>query len=298
MPSSTRRADSDSHSIDIRWSGIVSQSGPAGPQAGVRAGRDVAALNDGGIMPERRLAGSPRRPMHLPVTTLPQPDETTCGPTCLHAIYRYWGSREPLQSIIDRMWRLEHGGTYAVYLGCDALRNGYRARIYTYNITVFDPTWFIGPPTDIGSRLALQRGRKDDARIQRTTDGYVEFLRNGGKLRLASLSARLLGGILRQRVPILTGLSSTYLYRSARESDDGVTDDIGGHPVGHFVIIAGWDDARRRVLIVDPYQPNPYGATHEYWVGVDRVLAAILLGIVTHDANLLVIYPARGALPQ
>ena len=262
----------------------------------VQAGRSIAAVNDGGIMAERRVAGDRRHPLHLPVTTLPQPDETTCGPTCLHAIYRYWGDREPLQSVIDRMWRLEHGGTYAVFLGCDALRKGYRARIYTYNITVFDPTWFTRPRTDIAARLARQREQKDDARIRHATEGYLDFLRLGGRLRLASLSHHLLGGILRRRLPILTGLSSTYLYRSAREAEaDGVPDDIRGQPVGHFVVIAGWDDARRRVLVVDPYQPNPYGPAHEYWISVDRVLAAILLGIVTHDANLLVIYPGHGA---
>ena len=54
------------------------------------------------------------------------------------------------------------------------------------------------------------------------------------------------------------------------------------------------DIAGARVLVVDPYQPNPYGPTLEYWISIDRVIAAILLGIVTHDANLLVVYPARG----
>ena len=230
--------------------------------------------------------------MRLPVTTLPQPDETTCGPTCLHAVYRYWGDREPLPAVIERMWRLEHGGTYAVFLGCDALRKGYQARIYTYNLGVFDPTWFTRPHIDIAARLARQREEKRDARVQHATEGYLEFLRRGGRLRLASLSYHLICGILRCRLPILTGLSSTYLYRSARERDeDGMPDDIRGLPVGHFVVIAGWDRMRRRVLVVDPYQPNPYGSAHEYWISVDRVLAAILLGIVTHDANLLVIYP-------
>src|SRR5436190_4543018 len=90
-----------------------------------------------------------RRPMlHLPVKTLPQPDETTCGPTCLHAIYAYWGDEEPLDSVVARMWRMQSGGTFAVYLGCDALRKGYRARIYSYNLTVFDPTWFSRPKVD------------------------------------------------------------------------------------------------------------------------------------------------------
>ena len=256
-------------------------------------GRTVGAVNDGGVLLERRAA--PRRHLlHLPVKTLPQPDETTCGPTCLHAIYRYFGDDDPLPSIIERMWTLEHGGTYAVFLGCDALRQGYRARIYTYNITMFDPTWFTQPGIDIAERLEAQRRRKRDARLQHATDGYLEFLERGGRLRLATLSPRLIAAILGCRLPILTGLSSTYLYRAAREVDvDGTPDDIAGHPVGHFVVIAGWDDARRRLLVVDPQQPNPYGASHEYWISAERVLAAILLGVVTHDANLLVIYPPR-----
>jgi hypothetical protein len=265
------------------------------PAIGIlHAGRTVAALDDGGLAQDREPVPAQSRRLRLPVTTLPQPDETTCGPTCLHAIYRYFGDDEPLPAVIGRMWRLEHGGTYAVYLACDALRNGYRSRIYTYNITVFDPTWFTRPRIDIAERLAAQRERKRDSRIQHATDGYLEFLARGGRLRLASLSHHLISGILRRGLPILTGLSSTYLYRAMRESDEsGIADDVGGYPAGHFVVIAGWDDARRRVLVVDPYQPHPYGPSHEYWVGIDRVLAAILLGIVTHDANLLVVYPAH-----
>ena len=41
-----------------------------------------------------------RHLLHLPVKTLPQPDETTCGPTCLHAVYAYWGDKEPLDTVV------------------------------------------------------------------------------------------------------------------------------------------------------------------------------------------------------
>jgi hypothetical protein len=70
-------------------------------------------------------------PVELPVETLPQPDETVCRPTCLHAVHDYWNDNEPLPAVIRRMRRLDSGGTYAVFLGCDALRKGYRARICT-----------------------------------------------------------------------------------------------------------------------------------------------------------------------
>lgn len=222
----------------------------------------------------------------LPVAMLPQPTETSCGPTCLHAIYRYWGEGEALEAVMARTRELEHGGTFAVFLACDALRKGYRATIYTYNLMVFDPTWFV-PGQDIADKLRRQGEVKHDRRLQHATEGYLEFLALGGRLRLADPTRALLRGMLRRGLPILTGLSSTYLYRSAREYGPNDTpDDIRGAPGGHFVVLTGYDRRRRTVRVADPYGP-----AHEYWMSIDRVLAAVLLGIVTHDANLLVIQP-------
>ncbi len=223
----------------------------------------------------------------------PQPDGTSCGPTCLHSVYHYWNDSEPLEDIIGRTGQLEPGGTFAVYLACDALRKSYRATIYTYNLNVFDPSWFTSTHVDLAQRLRLQsQAKQDSPRLQWATKGYLEFLQLGGRLRHMDLSRGLLHNLLRRRQPILTGLSSTFLYRTAREyGANDEPDDVRGKPAGHFVVIAGYDINRGKVLVLDPYQQNPYGQSHEYWIGVDRVIGAILLGIVTHDANLLVIHP-------
>jgi hypothetical protein len=223
---------------------------------------------------------------------LSQPSETTCGPTCLHALYRYWGREEPLQDVVLRTGTLERGGTVAVFLACDALLQGFQATIYTFNLTVFDPSWFVGK-VDIAERLLRQRAEKiHDQRVQEVTPGYIEFLRLGGRLRLADLSRYLLRGFLRRRRPIITGLSSTYLYRSTREfGPRDEQDDIRGMPGGHFVVLAGYDRPARSVLVADPYGPHPYGPSRDYWLSIDRAVGAILLGIVTHDANLLIIQP-------
>lgn len=224
---------------------------------------------------------------HLPVKILPQPDETTCGPTCLHAIYEYWGKEDSLDSIIFRTRKLESGsGTFDVFLACDALRNGFQATIYTYNLMIFDPTWF-GAGIDIAERLRLQSEVKTNRRLRYVTKGYLEFLRLGGRLRFLDLSRRLIHGLLRRELPILTGLSSTFLYHVAREyGPDDIPDDTHGVPAGHFVIISGYNRAKRTLLINDPYGPN-----QEYWCNIDRVINSILLGVVTYDSNLLVIHP-------
>ncbi|MFH1021272.1 MAG: C39 family peptidase, partial [Pseudomonadota bacterium] len=82
----------------------------------------------------------------LDVAILPQPDLITCGPTCLHAVYQYYGDDITLTKVIDEVKSLETGGTLDVFLACHALRRGYKARIYTYNLQVFDPTWFLHDP--------------------------------------------------------------------------------------------------------------------------------------------------------
>ena len=234
--------------------------------------------------------------LHLPVRILPQPNETTCGPTCLHSLYTYWGLDQSLDDVISRTRALERGGTFAVFLACDALAHGFHATIYTYNLMVFDPLWF-STKVDIAERLRMQLEVKSDYRLQYATQGYLEFLRLGGRLRFTDLTMGLLRSLLGQGLPILTGLSSTFLYRTPREyGPTDIPDDIRGTPSGHFVILAGYDLKERKVLVADPYGPHPYGSAREYWMRLDRVLNSILLGIVTHDANLLVISPAKQRL--
>ncbi len=61
--------------------------------------------------------------------------------------------------------------------------------------------------------------------------------------------------------------------------------------MGHFVVLSGYDPVNREVLVADPLENNPGFGTQNYRVKMDRLIAAILLGIVTYDANLLVIEP-------
>lgn len=230
--------------------------------------------------------------IELPINILRQPDDTTCGPTCLHAVYNYYGHDISLDEVIASTTSLNAGGTLAVFLACDALRRGFQATIYTYNLQVFDPSWFSTPDIDISERLLKQAEAKDGKKLLFATEGYLEFLKLGGKLRYVDLTTRLLRSIIRRRFPILTGLSSTYLYKDKRELYPNV-DDIRGFPGGHFVILSGYHRHDRTVQINDPYEPNPVSGSLNYSINIDRVICAILLGVLTYDANLLVIQPAH-----
>lgn len=232
--------------------------------------------------------------IQLSVPILPQPDDAACGPTCLHAVLNYYGDDITLTEVINETRMLDAGGTLAVFLACAALRRGYDCTIYTYNLQMFDPTWFVNTDIDISERLLSQAEVKQDKKLQHATDGYLEYLKLGGELEFRDLNTRLLRNLIKRKLPILTGLSSTYLYRTMREfGPKDADDDIRGMPSGHFVILSGYHREDRTILVVDPLLPNPMATSQLYPVNIDRVICAILLGVLTYDANLLVIHPRK-----
>src|SRR5690349_14935437 len=112
-----------------------------------------------------------------------QPDEVTCGPTCLQALYRYYGDTIPLKDVILGVKQLKTGGTLAVMLGNHALKRGYKAHIYTYNLNVFDPTWFKESSEKMVRNLEEQMKFKSKRRkLQVASTAYIKFLQAGGKL--------------------------------------------------------------------------------------------------------------------
>lgn len=241
---------------------------------------------------------------------LPQPDETTCGPTCLHAVYRFFGDDRPLEQVVAETPQLDDGGTLGVLLGVQALMRGYRVKIFTYNLRVFDPSWFsiparvdappyefhLGrekvPHVNLVEKLRAQELAKDSSKLQTACRAYSNFIELGGQVRMHDLNKPLIRFYLEQSIPILTGLSSTYLYQCARERQrDMRPDDIRGTPTGHFVVLCGENRQQKLCRVADPFVPNPFTRDHYYDVRFDRLICAILLGVLTYDANLLIIEP-------
>lgn len=233
-----------------------------------------------------------RQTLFLDFDIKAQPDEVTCGPTCLHAMYQYYDDKISLAQVIREVKQLKNGGTLAVMMGHHAIQRGYRAYIYTYNLNVMDPTWFRLPSRKIIENLRRQmRYKKKRRKLQAATMAYINFLEAGGKLLSAELDEHLIKGYLKRSVPILAGLSATYLYGTPREiPSTNKYDSIRGEPVGHFAIINGYDINSGSVYLADPMNPNPLKSQY-YSVTFDRLLNSIMLGIVTYDANLLIIQP-------
>lgn len=232
----------------------------------------------------------------LTLDILPQPDDSTCGPTCLHAVYAFHGDDLGLSQVIGEVTPLATGGTLSVFLGLHALRRGYAATLYTYNLELFDPTWFGGDARDVAEGLRAQAAVKSGPRLRTATGAYLDFLALGGRLRYEELSPQLIRRHLLNGHPILTGLSATYLYGCAREVEvEGrlAYDSVRGEPTGHFVVVHGYHADTDSALVADPLHENAFGS-HNYRVGLLRLLGAIMLGVLTYDGNLLVLEPPGG----
>lgn len=230
-----------------------------------------------------------------------QPDDETCGPTSLHAIYQYYGLNISIEQIIQNLERSISGGTLTPMLGVHALKQGFNATAYIYNLNIFDPTWFINNDADnqfLLDKLEAQLQYKHDQYIVKETIAYMEFLKLNGTIRFHSLNVDLLKKYFNKGIPILTALSATYLYRSPREvftpEGKSIYDDVRGMPCGHFVVLCGYDENKRLVVVADPHATNPLSNNNYYKVSINRLINAIMLGVLTYDANLLIIKPKEG----
>lgn len=227
-----------------------------------------------------------------------QPNDETCGPTSLHAIYHFYGLTISLKEVIETIEHSLSGGTLSPLLGIHALNHGFDATIYINNMDIFDPTWFkksMSPNEVLLTKLKSQDKFKQGKSISSASDAYQSFLTLGGSIRFKTIDVQLLKEYFKKDIPILTGLNSTYLYRTSRVlfTQDGQSffDDIQGDPCGHFVVLCGYDDKRRRVVVADPFRENPLSQNNYYKVSIARLINAIMLGTQTYDANLLIITP-------
>jgi Peptidase_C39 like family len=234
----------------------------------------------------------------IDLTIHTQPDDESCGPTSLHAIYRYYGWDINLNEVISKVERSHSGGTLTPMLGKHALQHNFDALIYINNLDVFDPTWFEfegnASPKTLMTKLSAQMRHKKSKAIIQASKAYVEYLSLGGQILFATLSLELLKDYFFKKIPILTGLSATYLYRSSREyfkQGKSVYDDIRGSSCGHFVVLCGYDNKQKLIIVADPHRENPISHDNYYKVSPTRLINAILLGVFTYDANLLIIQP-------
>jgi hypothetical protein len=248
-------------------------------------------------LPDDRARDASAFARELRVQRFLQPDDVTCGPTALRKVYDFYGIVVELEEVVDALERNEDGGTLAVFLGAAALRRGFRTRIYSYDLQIFDPTWHELDSRSLIRKLRERLAHLSDPKRRGAAVAYIRYLEMGGELAFDDLTPALLKSIIDRDHPILAGLSATYLYGFSRERWDEqegrlLDDDVAGEPTGHFVVISGYDQWGRRLTVLDPSAHVPASEDGRVIVGAERLINSILLGDITYDAVLLELWPS------
>ena len=144
---------------------------------------------------------------------------TSCQHPAPTGLYNLWPDFEDsitLLEVIAETHKLEGSGTMSVHLAVHALRRGYLADLWTCNVTHWDPTWF-SQKTDYVAKMKarlLAKGLQENPRYTDAVDALEEFCCRGGKVHWGDLTPRMISGVLKHGLPILTGTNGTYLHQS------------------------------------------------------------------------------------
>ena len=120
---------------------------------------------------------------------------------------------------------------------------------------------FASKSVNLADKLQAQAKAKRRLKLQVATSGYLDFLKAGGAIRFMDLNRALLRRLLQTRPTRSDWFEcnlSVSLGSRVRPRND-VDDDINGEPVGHFVLLTGYDRHKREILISDPTFSQPPG---------------------------------------
>lgn len=216
-----------------------------------------------------------------------QPSGTTCGPTSLYALYRYYGLDVTLDAVVDSVTTLPTGGTVDACLGADAIRRGFDARIVTTNLMMFDPTWAGLDMDSLLGKLSEMRTvyQRDNHKLSVITE-YINFLRLGGTIEIVGdMPSKHI-----DMLPCICGLSYTALTNSVRYDNSTDVSTEFGELLGHFVLVSQYDSLHREYTVADPW---PGESGQHYNITEDELNRAMLFGTATNDGGLLFIAPKQ-----
>ena len=149
---------------------------------------------------------------------------------------------------------------------------------------------------ELAEKLKLEYAAKHRAKLRVAIKAYLRFIEAGGIVNLKDFRPGLFDRYFKKDIPLIAGVSTTFLYQSKREYTNSenmsVFDDIHGDPMGHFIVVYG-ENEEKKFLIADPDCTNPIAHDHYYAVERNRLVHSILLGILTYDSLILAVQPKK-----
>jgi len=227
---------------------------------------------------------------HIPLEPVCQPDECSCGLSCLKMVLACHGRSFFHDDLNELTPPNPDIGLYDSHLGLAAIQLGFAATIYTYNYRIFHPIWNRLSRKDLMGKLATRQMCAMTPQQALAAELYIEFLRAGGELLFYPLSRELILAHFNRDLPLIAALDMSFLYDCM-----AFYDEFSEHRATHFVVLHGYNPEDNTFFISDPWYsiplPNKNG---QYYIDADRVINAIFLGQERNDSAIIVIQKKKG----
>lgn len=165
----------------------------------------------------------------LNVPLLRQGEGTTdCGPTCVSMILKYYGIENDVEEVTREIRRIDKkmilpadAFTYTPQLGLYFLKQGFEAEIVTFNPFIFNYTDRLSPNGALLKRMQdywekLKRRRKISIEIKRPAKFFVDFMENGGKVRVKVPDESDIREEIKSSRPLLALMTTNFLYKKPK----------------------------------------------------------------------------------
>jgi predicted double-glycine peptidase len=189
----------------------------------------------------------------LQLTPIVQDGPTSCTNACLRMVAGYFGRKLDRDEIDRALFKDSAGCSFNTDIARFALRHGFAAECYGYNLYLTDPADGGLAPSALLSKLRREQAHLRDQWYRPMLASIVAALAEGVRYVVRRPAFEIAAGYLRQRIPVIAVVSYPALH------------GVRGNPFsGHDVVLTGYDG--RRVYFVDPLHGDERSVTRAHFM--------------------------------
>jgi ABC-type bacteriocin/lantibiotic exporter with double-glycine peptidase domain len=162
-----------------------------------------------------------------------------CGPCVMEMIYKYYGLNKTTKQICKEMKIYSKIGTFTPQLGTHFIKNGLDAEIVTLNPRLVTKRYSKLSQKELLKQFIKNQKKYKNRRDKISFDFFIEFLKNGGKLKVKIPDKNEIIREIKNGRPVICSMTTKFLYNM-----------LGLN--GHFVVVSGISD--NTFFVNDPLQ--------------------------------------------
>lgn len=229
-----------------------------------------------------------------------QPTNTTCEHAALAMLFDFYDKTMPVSEIVRELPCFADDenrevGIFTQSAAAFAAQHDFAVDLYVFDYLIVDQSWRDLNNRELIAKFQSVRGHRRDAGnlsgelSDLAIDGYIDFLRAGGRLHITRYPSRKLLMNLLCRQPVFLSLCPDVIFDCGGRMKNvalrkSVPDDIEGGVVTHATILRGYENGE--FLLADPW----FG---ERSVNPEALTAAIMEAQFSCDNMLFVAHPAE-----